>query len=117
MAPPIIPGTPVTDVALQHAEEQASPPLEGVIRGEVLRMYQEVAEHPEGEFHFYHGRAAAEMLGYAREWLERAPAGAIASFAGVGNPQLRSRLPPRGTVVDLRSRARLDSIIAALPGK
>src|SRR5947209_387183 len=111
MAPPIIPGTPVTDVALPHAEEQAL--LEGVIRGEVLRMYQEVAEHPEGEFHFYHGRAAAEMLGYAREWLDRAPAGAVASFAGVGNPHVRSRLQPGETVLDLGSGAGLDSIIAA----
>jgi len=67
----------MTDVALQHAEEQA--PLEGVIKGEVLRMYQEVAEHPEGEFHFYHGRRAAEMFGYASDWLDRAPGGAACS--------------------------------------
>lgn len=100
----------MTDVALQHAEEQA--PLEGVIKGEVLRMYQEVAEHPEGEFHFYHGRLAAEMLGYERAWLDRAPAGAVASFAGVGNPHLRSRLQPGDTVLDLGSGAGLDSIIA-----
>lgn len=100
----------MTDVALQQAEQQA--PLEGVIKGEVLRMYQEVAEHPEGEFHFYHGRLAAEMLGYERAWLDRAPAGAVASFAGVGNPHLRSRLQPGDTVLDLGSGAGLDSIIA-----
>ena len=101
----------MTDVALQHAEEQA--PLEGVIKGEVLRMYQEVAEHPEGEFHFYHGRRAAEMFGYASDWLDRAPGGAVASFAGVGNPHLRSRLQPGEVVLDLGSGAGLDSIIAA----
>ncbi len=78
----------MTDVARLHAEEQA--PLEGVIKGEVLRMYQEVAEHPEGEFHFYHGRHAAEMFGYEPEWLDRAPPGAVASFAGVGNPAAAS---------------------------
>ncbi|HEU5260753.1 MAG TPA: methyltransferase domain-containing protein [Gemmatimonadales bacterium] len=100
----------MTDVALQHAEDQA--PLEGVIKGEVLRMYQEVAEHPDAEFHFYHGRAAAEMFGYEREWLDRAPPGAVASFAGVGNPHLRSRLQPGETVLDLGSGAGLDSIIA-----
>src|SRR5438094_1414956 len=104
------PGATVTDVALLHAEEQA--PLEGVIKGEVLRMYQEVAEHPEREFHFYHGRQAAEMFGYEREWLDRAPPGAVASFAGVGNPHLRSRLQPGATVLDLGSGAGLDSIIA-----
>src|SRR5438094_7803218 len=75
-------------------------------------MYQEVADHPEQEFHFVHGREAAEMFGYEREWLDRAPAGAVASFAGVGNPHLRSRLQPGETVLDLGSGAGLDSIIA-----
>ena len=101
----------MTDSAALHAGEQA--PLAGVIKGEVRRMYQEVAEHPEGEFHFYHGREAAEMFGYAREWLDRAPPGAVASFAGVGNPHLRSRLQAGDVVLDLGSRAGLDSIIAA----
>ncbi len=100
----------MSDLATQHSIDEA--PLEGVIKGEVLRMYQEVAEHPEKEFHFFHGREAAEMLGYEREWLDRAPAGAVASFAGVGNPHLRSRLQPGETVLDLGSGAGLDSIIA-----
>jgi len=100
----------VSDLTAQQAVEQA--PLEGVIKGEVLRMYQEVADHPEQEFHFFHGREAAEMFGYEREWLDRAPAGAVASFAGVGNPHLRSRLQPGETVLDLGSGAGLDSIIA-----
>lgn len=101
----------MVDVALERVEEQA--PLEGVIKGEVLRMYQEVARHPEGEFHFYHGRQAAEMFAYAPEWLDRAPSGAVASFAGVGNPHLRSRLQTGEVVLDLGSGAGLDSIIAA----
>jgi len=100
----------MTDVAPLLADEQA--PLEGVIKGEVLRMYQEVADHPEGEFHFHHGRGAAEMFGYEREWLDRAPPGAVASFAGVGNPHLRSRLRAGEVVLDLGSGAGLDSIIA-----
>jgi arsenite methyltransferase len=110
----------MTDVAQPHAEEQVPPlplplplPLEGVIKGEVLRMYQEVAQHPEAEFHFYHGRPAAEMFGYEPAWLDRAPAGAVASFAGVGNPHLRSRLQAGEVVLDLGSGAGLDSIIAA----
>src|SRR5207253_3427592 len=74
---------------------------------------QEVAEHPEGEFHFYHGRQAAEMFGYERAWLDGAPPGAVASFAGVGNPHLRSRLQAGEVVLDLGSGAGLDSIIAA----
>ncbi len=93
------------------AETQAS--LEAVIKGEVLRMYQEVADNPEAEFHFYHGREAAEMFGYDPEWLDRAPEGAVASFAGVGNPHARSALQPGETVLDLGSGAGLDSIIAS----
>ncbi len=87
--------------------------LEATIKGEVLRMYQEVADHPDQEFHFYHGREAAEMFGYERRWLEQAPIGAVTSFAGVGNPHLRSNVQPGETVLDLGSGAGLDSIIAS----
>ncbi len=93
------------------ADTQAS--LEAVIKGEILRMYQEVADKPDAEFHFYHGREAAEMFGYDPEWLDRAPAGAVASFAGVGNPHARSALQPGETVLDLGSGAGLDGIIAS----
>jgi arsenite methyltransferase len=86
--------------------------LESIIKDEVFRMYQEVADHPEGDFHFHHGREAAELFGYLPEWLDRAPAGAVASFAGVGNPHERSELQPGETVLDLGSGAGLDSIIA-----
>lgn len=92
------------------AEAQES--LESVLKGEILRMYQEVADDPDAEFHFYHGREAAERLGYDAEWLDRAPAGAVASFAGVGNPHERSALRPGETVLDLGSGAGLDAIIA-----
>jgi arsenite methyltransferase len=87
--------------------------LEGVLKDEILRMYQEVADNPRSEFHFFHGREAAELFEYAPEWLDRAPAGAVDSFAGVGNPHLRSNLQPGETVLDLGSGAGLDSIIAS----
>jgi arsenite methyltransferase len=96
--------------ATSIADSQES--LESVIKGEVLRMYQEVAEKPDSEFHFYHGRQAAEMFGYRQEWLDRAPQGAVESFAGVGNPHERSALQSGETVLDLGSGAGLDSIIA-----
>lgn len=100
----------MTPVASPVAEQQES--LEAAIKGEVIRMYHEVAEHPENEFHFYHGRPAAEMFAYDGAWLDRAPPGAVASFAGVGNPHLRSRLQEGDVVVDVGSGAGLDSIIA-----
>jgi len=87
--------------------------LEAVLKDEILRMYQEVADNPDGEFHFYHGREAAERFGYPTAWLDRAPAGAVASFAGVGNPHERSHLQPGETVLDLGSGAGLDGLIAS----
>ena len=93
------------------ADSQAS--LELQLKDEILRMYQEVADNPTGEFHFFHGRDAAELFDYPSEWLDRAPAGAVASFAGVGNPHLRSDLRAGETVLDLGSGAGLDSIIAS----
>lgn len=92
------------------AQAQAS--LEAELKDEILRMYQEVADNPRSEFHFYHGREAAELFDYPAEWLDRAPAEAVASFAGVGNPHLRSDLKPGETVLDLGSGAGLDSIVA-----
>ena len=93
------------------ADAQASLELE--LKDEILRMYQEVADNPKGEFHFFHGRDAAELFDYPSEWLDRAPPGAVASFAGVGNPHLRSSLQPGETALDLGSGAGLDAIIAS----
>ena len=97
----------MTDVAATQA------PLEAILKDEILRMYQAVADQPESTFHFFHGREAAELFGYEAEWLDRAPAGAVASFAGVGNPHERSRLQAGETVLDLGSGAGLDAIIAS----
>lgn len=94
-----------------HADTQAS--LELVLKDEIIRMYNEVAEDPDAEFHFYHGREAAEMFGYDRDWLEQAPPGSVSSFAGVGNPHERADLREGETVLDLGSGAGLDAIIAS----
>lgn len=91
---------------------QAQVSLEAELKDEILRMYQEVADNPRSEFHFYHGREAAELFDYPADWLDRAPAEAVESFAGVGNPHLRSELKPGERVLDLGSGAGLDSIIA-----
>jgi len=91
---------------------EISASLEGVLKDEILRMYQEVADNPRNEFHFFHGREAAELFEYDPAWLDRAPEGAVNSFAGVGNPHQRSSLKAGETVLDLGSGAGLDSIIA-----
>ncbi|MCG6989143.1 MAG: methyltransferase domain-containing protein [Gemmatimonadetes bacterium] len=87
--------------------------LEETLKGEILRMYQEVAENPDAEFHFYHGRTAAELFDYPPEELEAAPEAAVASFAGVGNPHLRADIREGETVLDLGSGAGLDAILAS----
>ena len=46
--------------------------LEAVLKDEIIRMYQDVADRPEAEYHFYHGREAAELFGYDPAWLDRA---------------------------------------------
>lgn len=91
----------------------AQAPLEAVLKDEILRMYQEVAETPDAEFHFFHGREAAEMFAYPADLLDTAPEGAVNSFAGVGNPHERANLGAGETVLDLGSGAGLDAILAA----
>lgn len=92
---------------------EAQAALEATLKDEIFRMYDEVAENPSGKFHFFHGREAAELFGYDREALDEAPAGAVASFAGVGNPHLRAEFQPGEVVLDLGSGAGLDAIMAS----
>ncbi len=101
----------MTEPTRSIADEQES--LEATLKDEILRMYEEVAEQPEGDFHFFHGREAAELFGYPSDLLDRAPESAVASFAGVGNPHLRSHLEDGMTVLDLGSGAGLDGILSA----
>jgi hypothetical protein len=51
--------------------------LESLLKGEIIKMYQEVADNPEKEFHFYLGREAAELFKYEIGWLNRAPVSII----------------------------------------
>jgi ubiquinone/menaquinone biosynthesis C-methylase UbiE len=80
----------------------------------VKSMYRDVAENPHGEFHFEMGRALAERLGYAPADLDKIPAEAIESFAGVGYFFHLAALQPGETIVDLGSGSGMDTFIAAL---
>jgi len=87
--------------------------MEDALSGAVLAMYNDVANAPEKEYHFWSGRPAAELFGYRPEWLDAAPAPAVASFAGVGNPHAHVEIEPGARVIDLGSGAGLDVFIAA----
>lgn len=80
----------------------------------VQSMYRDVAQNPRGEFHFEMGRALAERLGYEPSDLDRIPAEAIESFAGVGYYFHLAQPAPGETVVDLGSGSGMDTFIAAL---
>jgi SAM-dependent methyltransferase len=80
----------------------------------VKRMYKEVALEPEHEFHFETGRPLAERLGYPPADLDRIPAAAIDSFAGVGHFLDLAAITPGETVLDLGSGSGTDSFLAAL---
>jgi arsenite methyltransferase len=84
------------------------------LEAKVQSMYRSVAENPRGEFHFEMGRALAERLGYPPSDLDRIPAEAIESFAGVGHYFHLAKPREGETVVDLGSGSGMDSFIAAL---
>jgi arsenite methyltransferase len=86
----------------------------GELEERVKSMYQEVALEPDHEFHFETGRPLAERLGYAVEDLDRIPAGAIESFAGVGYFMDLATIEAGDTVLDLGSGSGTDSFVAAL---
>lgn len=84
------------------------------LEAKVKDMYRAVAENPHGEFHFEMGRVLAERLGYPTADLDRIPAEAIASFAGVGHYFHLADIKSGETVIDLGSGSGMDTFIAAL---
>jgi arsenite methyltransferase len=83
----------------------------------VRRMYEEVALEPDREFHFETGRPLAERLGYPPAELDRIPAAAIDSFAGVGYFLDLAAIQPGDVVLDLGSGSGTDSFLAALAAR
>lgn len=81
---------------------------------QVREMYTDVADRPDGEYHFELGRDLAERLGYDPRLLDRIPAAAIESFAGVGDPFQLAEIAPGESVLDLGSGSGMDVFAAAV---
>jgi arsenite methyltransferase len=83
------------------------------LEARVKSMYELVALEPDQTFHFETGRGLAEHLGYPADDLDTIPAGAIASFAGVGYFLDLAALRLDETVLDLGSGSGTDTFLAA----
>jgi arsenite methyltransferase len=84
------------------------------LEAKVKDMYGHVAREPHGKYYFEMGRGLAERLGYPAEQLDRVPAGALESFAGVGYFFDLARLSEGEAVIDLGSGSGTDMFFAAL---
>ena len=103
---------PATSIDEQETETKGVDRQDLEIR--VKDMYRQVATDPGGDFHFELGRPLAERLGYALEDLDRIPAEAIDSFAGVGYYFHLADLKEGDRVIDLGSGSGTDTFVAAL---
>jgi arsenite methyltransferase len=93
---------------------QAEPIVDAIaLRDHIRAMYRDVAQEPDGDFHFELGRAVAERLGYPAAWLDAVPPEALASFAGVGHMLDLAAIEPGDTVLDLGSGSGTDAFVAA----
>jgi arsenite methyltransferase len=85
----------------------------GELEAKVKDMYRHVAKEPEGDYHFELGRPLAQHLGYPADVLDRIPAGAVESFAGVGYFFDLAGLREGESVIDLGSGSGMDVFFAA----
>jgi arsenite methyltransferase len=83
------------------------------LEAKVKEMYRQVAEEPDGDYHFELGRTLAVRLGYPSEILDQVPEGAIESFAGVGYFFDLAELQDGESVIDLGSGSGMDVFFAA----
>jgi len=83
------------------------------LEAQVKEMYRQVADEEDAELHFETGRVLAERLGYPGDLLDRIPAEAIDSFAGVGYHFDLAAIDEGARVLDLGSGSGTDVFFAA----
>ena len=80
----------------------------------IAEMYRDVADESVDDLHFHTGRGLAEALGYPAGLLDRLPAQAVSSFAGVGYHFDLANLAAGERVLDLGSGSGMDVFAAAV---
>ena len=92
-----------------------SPRLDpGALARHITSMYRDVANETGHDLHFHTGRALAGALGYPADPLDRLPASAVSSFAGVGYPLGLARVVAGERVLDLGSDSGVDVFATAV---
>ena len=84
------------------------------ILGAVADVYTDVALHPGKQFHFPTGRPACLFVGYPAAQLDRLPATAVESFAGVGHPFAAGVIREGDVVLDIGAGSGTDTLLAGL---
>ena len=79
----------------------------------IAAMYRHLANGASHDPHLPVGRPLAEALGYPADLLDRLPAQAVDSFAGVGYHLELARVLPGERVLDLGSGSGIDAFAAA----
>jgi arsenite methyltransferase len=80
----------------------------------IAQLYREVALEAVHDLHFHTGRRLAEALGYPTDLLDRLPAHAVGSFAGVGHHLGLANLVAGERVLDMGSGSGMDVFAAAV---
>lgn len=107
-----------SDAAMEQAKDLPQLDATSLVEADELEsrikdMYRQVAEGEDAGLHFETGRGLAETLGYPKALLDRVPAEALRSFAGVGYHFDLASIDEGDRVLDLGSGSGTDVFCAA----